>query len=477
MSHSDETPPAMAVDQDRSYGSGASLAASDLEVPASLMMRIVAAAGDRDPVSLRQIFFEELHPADAADALEHLSDYLAVQTARILGFEFPPAIWVELQSTKRRKLLQHAPPAVLARALGAMDSDDAALVADDIDEDQRAEVLAAIPRPERITIEAQLAFDEETAGRLMQRDFVAAPEFWTIGQAIDHMRSVASDLPDVFFDVYIVDPGFRPIGAVPLAALLKSPRTTPLAEVMAPLEVIIPAEMDQEEIALRFQRYHLASAPVVDSSGRLTGMILVDDIVDVIQEENQEDFLALHGVEESGPGDSVWTSVRARLPWLGVNLAAAFCSAALINLFQGSIAKMAALAALMPLIASLGGNVGAQTLAVAVRALASRELNDANAWRAVLREGLTALVNGLAIATLAALIVTIWFGDPKLAGVVWAAMTGAFLWAGLMGILAPLALRRLGADPAVASSVFVLTSIDLVGFLLFLGLATLYIVR
>lgn len=446
--------------------------ADPAESPRRMLLTIAAAAADRDPVTLRRIFFDELHAADAADMVEDLSDEMLAQVARVMNWDLPPELWVELQPAFRQKILANAPDAIIAKALAELDSDDAALVAEDLDEEKRQRVLAAVPRSERLTIESQLAFEEETAGRLMQRDFVAAPEFWTVGQTLDHIRSQGDDVPDIFFEIYVVDPSFRPIGAVRVSTFLKSQRDTMLAAIMTKPEVLIPADMDQEEIALRFQRYHLASAPVIDEAGRLTGMILVDDIVDVIQEENQEDFLALHGVEDSTLTDSVWTSVKARLPWLLVNLTAAFCSAALINLFQGTIMKWVALAALMPLVTSLGGNTGAQALAVAVRSLASRELNDDNAWKIVRREGLTATINGIFLACLTGLVVFVWLGNASLSWVLVLAMICTFAWAGLMGIIAPLALKRWGADPAVASSVFVLTSIDLVGFFVFLSLAS-----
>jgi magnesium transporter len=288
------------------------------------------------------------------------------------------------------------------------------------------------------------------------------------------MRSV-DDLPDVFFEIYIVDPGFRLMGSVAASTLLRSGREAKLSDLMHDAPVTIRPELDQEDVAYLFQQYNLASAPVVDAAGRLTGMITVDDMVDVIQEENREDLLALSGVSEAGGNQSVLGAVRARIPWLAVNLATAFAASSVVALFQDVIDRFVALAVLMPVVAGLGGNAGSQALAVAVRAIAERDLEGPMVARAVRREALTAVVNGVAIALTAALVVRLWFGDAELAAVIFAAMVATFTWAGLVGILAPLTIKRLGADPAVASAVFVLTSIDIAGFFVFLGLATMFL--
>jgi magnesium transporter len=288
------------------------------------------------------------------------------------------------------------------------------------------------------------------------------------------MRNVAvDDLPDTFFEIYIVDPGFRLQGSVPVWKLLRASRETPLKEIMKEVPVHVQPEMDQEEVAYLFRQYNLASAPVVDEAGRLTGMITIDDVVDVIQEEAEEDILALSGVSEAGVNQSILSAVRARIPWLGVNLVTAFLASTVVSAFAHVIDAHVALAFLMPVVAGLSGNAGSQALAVAVRAIAERDLEGPLVRRAIRREALTAIINGTIIAWSAALVVLAWFQNPTISLLIGMSMTATFTWAGLVGILAPLTLKRIGADPAVASSVFVLTSTDMASFFVFLGLASL----
>ena len=355
----------------------------------------------------------------------------------------------------------------------ALDSDDASFILNDLEEDRRTRILGRVSATDRAAIETSLAFDEESAGRLMQRDFVAAPVFWSVGQTLDHMRAMGDDdLPETFFEIYIVDPGFRLQGSVPVSTLLRSSREQMLKDIMKETPVAIRPEMDQEEVAYLFQQYNLASAPVVDDAGRLTGMILIDDVVDVIREEGEEDMLALAGVSEGGT-QTVLSAVRTRVPWLATNLGTAFIASTVVSFFAATIDRHVILAFLMPVVAGVSGNCGSQALAVAVRAIAERDLDGARALRAIRREAVTAVINGTIIAWSAALIVLLWFHDPKIALVIGISMTLTFTWAGLVGILAPLTMKRVGADPAVASSVFVLTSIDMMSFFVFLGLATL----
>jgi magnesium transporter len=433
----------------------------------------VGAVGDGDRHALRRTI-AGLHPADAADLLEQLPREAFRKAVHLLDRALPAEALAELSDDVRHAALDELSDEAVALVVGNLDSDDASFVLNDLEEERRTRVLGMVSASERTAIEASLSFDEESAGRLMQRDFVAAPVFWTVGRAIDHMRSV-DDLPDVFFEIYIVDPGFRLMGSVAASTLLRSGREAKLSDLMHDAPVTIRPELDQEDVAYLFQQYNLASAPVVDAAGRLTGMITVDDMVDVIQEENREDLLALSGVSEAGGNQSVLGAVRARIPWLAVNLATAFAASSVVALFQDVIDRFVALAVLMPVVAGLGGNAGSQALAVAVRAIAERDLEGPMVARAVRREALTAVVNGVAIALTAALVVRLWFGDAELAAVIFAAMVATFTWAGLVGILAPLTIKRLGADPAVASAVFVLTSIDIAGFFVFLGLATMFL--
>ncbi|MCW5760203.1 MAG: magnesium transporter, partial [Phenylobacterium sp.] len=353
-----------------------------------------------------------------------------------------------------------------------MESDDAADVVDDLEADKRAEVMAAIPEVERAAIETTLAYEDETAGRLMQREVVAAPQFWTVGQAIDHFRREAEDLPELFFDIYVVDPAYKPVGAVPVSHLLRVGRQTPLAQIMEPVNEI-DATLDQEEVAYIFDKYHLISAPVVDNDGRLVGQITVDDIVSVIQEESEEDILALAGVSDAGRDAGVGDIVRSRLPWLVLNLATEAVAVQAINVFQDEIAKLVTLAILMPIVASVGGNAGTQALAVAVRALAARELTAANSLRIVSREVVVGVANGAVVGLIMALATWFFFHDLRLCVTIALALVVNVFIAALAGVLAPLTLDRFGRDPAVSSSVFVTFVTDLMGFLSFLGLASL----
>jgi magnesium transporter len=432
---------------------------------------VIGAAGDHDAPLLRRTL-AALAPADLADVVEHVPLETALTIARLIGRELPPEFLAELSWERREEVLPELPSDYVGRALGQLDTDDAAAVAADIDEAQLGQVLAAADEDTRLAVEEALSFDEETAGRLMQREYAAAPEGATVGDVIDRMRAEAAELPDEFFEIYVVDAAMRPIGAVRVSKLLRSRRETPLKQIMRSPLILIRPEMDQEEVAQTFQKYHMASAPVVDEAGRITGMVTVDDIVDVISEEGEEDLLKLAGVSEAAQTDSVGKSVRARAPWLMVNLGTAVIASGVIRAFEDSITQLVTLAVLMPIVASMGGNAGTQTLAVAVRAIAARDLSESNAPRYVLREAMTAVSNGLIFALVLAVVVQLWFGNAMLALAIALAVVINFACAGLAGILVPLTLKRMGADPAVSSSVFVTFVTDIVGFLAFLGLAT-----
>ena len=324
--------------------------------------------------------------------IEHVPLETARTIAKMVGRHLPAEFLAELSWERREEILPELPADYVGRALGELDTDDAAAVAADIDEKQLGRVLAAADEDTRLAVEEALSFEEETAGRLMQREYVAAPEGAMVGDVIDRMRTDSAELPDDFFEVYVVDAAMRPIGAVRVSQLLRSSRETALTEIMRVPLILIRPEMDQEDVAQTFQKYHMASAPVVDDAGRLTGMVTVDDIVDVISEESEEDLLKLAGVSEAAQTDSVFKSVRARAPWLLVNLGTAIVASWVISQFEDSINQLLALAILMPIVASMGGNAGTQALAVAVRAIASRDLTEASAPRYVLREAMTAAV-------------------------------------------------------------------------------------
>src|SRR5262249_24478341 len=351
---------------------------------------------------------------DLADVIEHVPLETALTIARMIGKELPAEFLADLSTERREEILPALPADYVGRVLGQLDTDDAAAVAGDIDEKQLGQVLAAADEDTRLAVEEALSFDEETAGRLMQREYVAAPEGARVGDVIDRMRSESAELPDEFFEIYVVDAAMRPTGAVRVSQLIRAQRQTMLSSIMSPLKAIVRPEMDQEEVARTFQKYHLASAPVVDDAGRLTGMVTVDDIVDVIQEEGEEDLLKLSGVSEARQSDTVARGVRARVPWLIVNLGTELTASGVILFFQDSINKMVALAVLMPIVSSLGGNAGTQSLAVAVRALASRELNAANAIRFVSREAMTGAFNGVLVALVMGIVASLWFHNPGL---------------------------------------------------------------
>ncbi len=313
------------------------------------MTMVIAAAADRDWPMLRSLL-RDLHPTDLADVLKNLPAHTLELVIQLVGRSLPGPVLLELPEDKRAEVLALLPSDYIGEALGEMDTDDAAAVAADIDAPRLREVLAATPEEARHAIETGLSFEEETAGRLMQREFVAAPEFWTVGETIDHLRSAPEDLPETFFEIYVVDPAFKPIGAAPLSTIMRAARDTPLRDVMHAPQLLVRQQMDQEEVAFAFQRYHLASAPVVDEAGRLTGMVTVDDIVHVIKEEGEEDLLKLSGVSEAGPTDTIIGTVRTRVPWLFLNLFTELSASAVIFFFQGSIDKMVALAVLMPIV-------------------------------------------------------------------------------------------------------------------------------
>ena len=441
----------------------------DYVLTAAFVEKVVDAADDGDGLKLRSLL-EDLHPADVAD----LMGFLTAEHRGVVVLWLPPELLAEtlpeLDDGIREEILERVPHLILAEALQELDSDDAAAVVEDLEDDQREKVLAAMPEGDRAAIETSLAYAEDSAGRLMQREVMAAPSFWNVGDTIDHVRKQGEDLPELFFDIYVVDPSNRPVGSVPVSGLLRAPRSVALADIMEPVNEIA-VDQDQEEVAYIFEKYHLISAPVIDAGGRLVGQITVDDIVNIIQEENREDILRLAGVSDESRGAGVMGVVRSRIPWLIVNLGTALFASSVIGLFKNEIETLVALAVLMPIVASIGGNAGTQALTVAVRALASRELNSANAMRILGREVMVGLFNGVVIATLLGGVAWLWFQLPLLSLTIGLAVLINLFAASLAGTLIPLALERLDRDPAVASPVFVTWITDTVGFFSFLGLA------
>lgn len=415
---------------------------------------------------------EPLHPADVADLIELARADEREGLVAALADLVDADVLAEMNDHVREALIDEMEPQQVADLAGQLETDDAVALIEDLDRDEQRAVLSAMEPDDRAAIEEALTFPEDSAGRLMQRDLIAVPEHWNVGQVIDYLRSDA-DLADDFWEVFVVSPNHHPVGTCKLSSILRAPRTTPVGEVMMEEQTLIPVDMDQEEVALRFQKYALISAAVVDGSGRLVGMITVDDVVHIIQEEASEDVLLLSGAGEEGDiNEPVRESYKSRVRWLMANLVTALLASAVIRAFEGSIERLAILAVLMPIVAGVGGNAGTQTLAVTVRALATNQLTGSNRWRAVGREVRVALLNGLTIAALVGVAVTLVLSSPALGGVIAAAMLFNILIAGLAGVLVPLALERLKADPAVSSSVFVTMVTDSMGFLIFLGLAT-----
>ena len=416
-----------------------------------------------------------LHPADFSDQFEQLTTEQREAFIARGGHLITAEVLAELEDEVVEDILPLLPSDQIAEAIGDLDNDDATQIIEEMDAAQREDILERLDDADRAAVEASLTFDEETIGRLMQREFVAAPPFWTVGDTIDHMRAAGDDLPDLFYNIWVVDTAFRPIGHIPVSQLVRSAREQTLKKIMSDNVVTVAQEMDQEEAAYIFEKYSLISAPVIDGSGRIVGMMTVDDIVEIIQDENKEDMLALAGVSDAGLTDTAISTVKSRAPWLLVNLLTAILASIVIAQFDFAIAKIVALAVLMPIVASMGGNAGTQTLAVAVRALSERELTSQTAWRSIRREALAGIFNGVIFAGLLGAIAYIWFGDLRLALIAFVAMMINHIFAALAGILVPLGLKRSGADPAVASSVFVTTVTDIVGFFAFLGLAALFL--
>jgi len=425
-----------------------------------------------DDAAFIHALLEDYHAADQADLIEQLSSKNRRRLIEIARDQIEPEALTELEETVRDEILDLLGPREVAAAMSELEADDAAYLIQDLDDADRREVLDAMPVEERADVEAALAYPDESAGRLMQRDFIAVPAYWTVGQTIDYMRD-SEDLPEDFYEIFVIDAKMKPIGSLALNRLLRAKRPVKVEEIMEDEPVLINAMTDQEEVAFLFKQYGLISALVVNDDNRLLGVIMVDDIVDVIHDEAQEDILLLSGVSDASVHESVLWTVRTRLPWLVVNLFTGTLAAAVINHFDATIEQMVALAVLMPMVASMGGNAGTQALAVAVRALGMKELTSANALRTIAREALVGCLNGSVVALLIGLAVSAYFADWMLGGVIGAAMIVNLIVAAFAGTLVPFGLSRAGIDPAVASSVFVTTITDVVGFFAFLGLAAL----
>jgi magnesium transporter len=416
----------------------------------------------------------DLHESDMGALIEALEAEQRPRLVELLGIDFDFAALTEVDDAVREEILDELPSRAVAQGVSALESDDAVAILEDLPKDEQAEILEQLPQPERVALARSLDYPEDSAGRRMQTEFIAVPPAWNVGQAIDYMRETM-ELPDHFYELYVVDEGGHFLGAVPLDRLLRSKRPIPISDLMERDRPRVSAVQDQEEVARQFQRYNWVTAPVVDTNDRLVGVMTFDDVADVIEEEAKEDIHALGGVtRDEELSDSVWTIARGRFNWLLINLATAFLASSVLGLFEGQLQKMVALAVLAPIVASQGGNATTQTMTVAVRALATRDLSDTNAWRVITRELMVGLLNGFAFALITGVAAYVWFRVPGLGFVIGLAMICNLVAAALGGILIPLVLHRLKFDPAVASSPFVTTVTDVVGFFSFLSIASLW---
>ena len=446
---------------------------SRVSLDVDVIRRVEDAIGGRDEAAVLALA-ERLGPADTADLLEALTTEQRRSLIHTLSDALAPEVLAELDPSVREDIIEFLQPEELAAAVAGLETDDALDVITDLDPDQQEDLLARLPEADQVLLRQGLTYPEYTAGRLMQRELLAIPGFWTVGDTIDFLRS-SRDLPDDFYDIFVIDPRHTPIGHIALSRLLRNRRPVLISELMEPIGTPFPVTMDQEDLAHEFRQRDLTSAPIVDGDGRLLGVVTIDDIVDVIDEEHEDDLLRMGGVAEADLFEDTWDTTKARFRWLFVNLGTAVMASAVIALFEATIDQIVALAVLMPIVASMGGNAGTQTLTVAVRALAMRQLTRRNAMRILAKEVTVGGINGVLLAIIAGTLAALWFTDPVIGGVIAVAMVANLVVAGFCGVAIPLALDRLKIDPAIASTVVLTTVTDVVGFFAFLGLAALFL--
>lgn len=432
-------------------------------------IRMAVAAGDSERLGA---LLAPLHPADIADLLEQVDGSHRREILYLGARFFDGEVLSELEESLREEVIAFLPSEVISEAVRELETDDVVDLVEDLDAPQQEAILDALEDADRVAVEKALSYPEETAGRIMQREVVAAPEHWSVGDAIDHLRGNKNELPEQFYHVIVVDPRMKPVGHVTLGKLLSSKRAVALLDILEDGFRTIPVMQAEADVAYAFNQYHLISAPVVDDDGRLIGMITIDDAMVVLDEEHEEDILRLAGVGgESSLSDTVIETTRQRTPWLAVNLVTAILASLVIAQFEETITQFVALAVLMPIVASMGGNAGTQSLTVAVRAIATKDLTVSNVWRVVRREAMVGLLNGCIFALVMGAVGMAWFGSGMLGVVIGVAMVINLVIAGLAGILIPVMLEKLRVDPALASGAFVTTVTDVVGFFAFLGLA------
>lgn len=457
------------ADQIQNDTSDETIYAQSGEVLGAIVASVEAAIEARDGASLGNIL-EDLHESEVGDIIEAINEGERAAFVELAGDSFDFAALTEVDEAIRIAILDELPDSRVADGVRELESDDAVYLLEDMEEGDREAVLERIPFQERVRLRRSLDYPNESAGRRMATEYIAVPPFWTVGQTIDYIRA-DENLPERFPQIFTVDPTFRLTGSLPLDTLLRAHRGVVISDIHDTNSHPIPALLDQEEAARVFEQYDLLSAPVVDENERLVGVLTIDDVVDVIQEEAAEDIRRLAGVGDEELSDSVRQIARSRIGWLSVNLATAILASLVIGLFDATISQMVALAILMPIVASMGGNAGTQTMTVAVRAIAEKDLDTYNTRKIVRKELLVGLINGAVFAVIIGVVATIWFSEPQLGFVIAVAMIVNMVSAAAAGILIPIGLNRLGADPAIASGTFVTTVTDVVGFIAFLGLA------
>ena len=416
---------------------------------------------------------KELLPADSADIIENLSPENRSKLIELEGFNIDPEIFVELNESIQTEIFLLLSVESIASLLKKLESDNALKILENLDKSKKENVLNRLPPKDRFLLEEGLSYPEDTAARIMQREFTAIPSNWSVGQTIDYLRE-NKDLPDEFLEIFIIDTDFKPIGTVPSSKVLRTPRETKMDSIMREMQVLIPVNMDQEEVGHTFENYNLTSAGVVDKNNKLVGMITSDDILTVVKEEAEEDVLRLAGVGDEEITDSILKKTKRRFNWLLLNLFTALLATWVISKFGATIEQMVALAFLMPIVASMGGNAGMQTLAVTVRAIATKELSSENFTKIVSKEFVIGILNGIIFAIITGIIVQLWFREVNLTIIIAVSMILNMIVAGLFGILVPVSLKKFNIDPAIASSVFVTTITDVIGFLSFLGIGAYF---
>ncbi len=416
---------------------------------------------------------KDLHPSDVANLIENLSNDTRAKLIELEEFNIDPEIFIEMNESIQIEVLHLLSSDSIAKILKRLESDNSIAILENLEASKKKEVLDKLPPKDRFLLEEGLSYPEDSAARIMQREFTAVPSNWSVGQTIDYLRE-SKDLPQEFLEIFIVDNDFKPIGIVPSSRVLRTPRESKMNSIMREMPVLISVNMDKEEVGYTFENYNLISAGVVNKNNKLVGMITADDVVTVVQEEAEEDALRLAGVGDEEITDSVFTKTKRRFNWLLLNLFTALLATWVISLFGASIEQMVALAFLMPIVASMGGNAGMQTLAVTIRAIATKELSSGNFNRVVGKEFLIGILNGIIFAIITAAIVQLWFKQPDLSLLIAISMVLNMIVAGLFGILVPVSLKKLNIDPALASSVFVTTITDVIGFLSFLGIGSFF---